>query len=261
MGPAEIFQGVNYRCLQVPTGPEASGLMHVVEVDLSAAGIELYTTPLDPAAQAAGHEYLLAFPNTVLQQAGLSVLINGTLHRSRTYWLPLPGDWADSVETVVSAGQTNHVDENSYLLWFDEHLHPTLEKSKPLSALALQKARCGIAGQGIAISSGLVSEYLNRIPDARTMIGIDTARRQLWLATFENASEHKAAELLAEQGALDAMHLDGGSSTTFGLGPTVQHAPSGIRQGGWRPVATYFGVRALPVLPATNNNPPSATIR
>jgi len=43
------------------------------------------------------------------------------------------------------------------------------------------------------------------------------------------------------------MLLDGGHSSAMAIGGHAKGAPVGTLHGGWRPVATYFGVRALTV--------------
>jgi exopolysaccharide biosynthesis protein len=80
-----------------------------------------------------------------------------------------------------------------------------------------------------------------------TAVGIDSSRRLLWLAVFENASASAVARVLAEHGARDGFLLDGGHSTTMVLGPQAVGVPSGTLVLGSRPVATFFGVRAEPL--------------
>src|ERR1043166_2298120 len=55
----EIFQGVVYGCERLAPTEEGSGLLHWVRVDLTAPGIELYVTELDPDAVAQGWQYRL----------------------------------------------------------------------------------------------------------------------------------------------------------------------------------------------------------
>ena len=50
----EIFAGVVYGCERLAPTDEGSGLLHWVRIDLTAPGIELYVTPLDPVAVSAG---------------------------------------------------------------------------------------------------------------------------------------------------------------------------------------------------------------
>jgi hypothetical protein len=84
----------------------------------------------------------------------------------------------------------------------------------------------------------------DRKPDSRTAIGIDQARKLLCLAVGENISPRLILQKLADLGAHEGMLLDGGRSSTMAIGEGVQGLAAGIVHGGWRPVATHFGVRA-----------------
>src|SRR5947209_6258333 len=57
--PTLIFTGITYGCDRVESSDQGSGLVHWVRVDLTAPGIELYVTPLDPAAQKEGWQFRL----------------------------------------------------------------------------------------------------------------------------------------------------------------------------------------------------------
>jgi hypothetical protein len=92
---------------------------------------------------------------------------------------------------------------------------------------------------------GQLYEETPRTPtDARTTVGIDGEKRLLFLAVFENASMRRALTKLAQLGAVDGMLLDGGTSTSMSLGQDADSVRSGVLLGGWRPVATHFGIRA-----------------
>jgi hypothetical protein len=242
----EIFRGVTYRCLQLPDGTEGRGLAHIVQVDLAAPGVGLYVTPLDEEAVARGFEYRLGYAKDAAAGEGLAVVINGAMFSSDSGWLPRKGDLARGLETVVAEHRVSHPDPNTYLLWFEDDLSPHLDKTKPPPPDALRRARWGIGGQGVALRGGRVSRFAGHQSDRRTIVGIDPQRRLLWLAVFENASPWLAAKTLAEQGATEAMLLDGGDSTTMFVAHTAASGQTGTLVGGWRPVATFLGVRALP---------------
>jgi Phosphodiester glycosidase len=72
-------------------------------------------------------------------------------------------------------------------------------------------------------------------------------RKLLFLAVGEYISPRLALQKLAELGAKDGMLLDGGDSSSMVLGKDAAGVPAGVLYGGWRPVATYFGVRAKPL--------------
>src|SRR5262249_52107383 len=124
---SEIFQGVTYGCRRLSRTGEGSGAVHWVRIDLTAPGIELYVTPLDPTAVARGWQYRLRRIKDILTAEKLAVSVNGTLFTSDSNWLMrLPGDFASSVETVVADHVVSHVWEHTYLLWFDSSLVPHL---------------------------------------------------------------------------------------------------------------------------------------
>ena len=247
MPPTEIFQGVTYTCFEA-TAPECKGLVHLVKVDLSAVEIQLYSTSLDPEAVSKGYEYRLDWAANVLNREHLAVVINAAMFSSNSGLFQMSGDLARGGETIVSDGAVDHVDPNSYLLWFERDLTPHLEFAKPPPDTALQRAEWGVSGQGVALWKGKVGEGdsghgMNR----RTAIAIDASRRLLWLAVFENASSAGVARALADQGAQDGLLVDGGHSTAMVLGAEAAKVKPGELIGGSRPVATFFGVRALPI--------------
>ena len=51
-------------------------------------------------------------------------------------------------------------------------------------------------------------------------------------------------QTLADLGAKDGMLLDGGDSSSMAIGKGASVVSPGAVYGGWRPVATQFGVRA-----------------
>ncbi|MEO0852743.1 MAG: phosphodiester glycosidase family protein [Cyanobacteria bacterium J06648_11] len=244
----EIFRGVTYRCERLTPTPEASGLMHLVEIDLAAPGLELYVTPVDPVALQQGWEYRLRWSPRVVRAENLSVMVTGTLTKFRDKpWLQLPGRLANSIETLISDGRVNHVHEHSYMLWFEDDLTPHLEKTKPPSQSAIQRARWAVSGQGLHLNNGVIGKSVDRVPDARVVVGLDRDRRHLWLGVFERASTQVAAELLRLNGAADAISLDGGTSSTIAIGRGARGIRPRTLLFPKRFIPTHFGIRALPI--------------
>jgi phosphodiester glycosidase len=244
--PTAIFSGITYGCALLERTEEGNGILHWVRVELEAPGIELYVTPLEPSAVERGFQYRLRWIDDVVRNERLAVAVNGALFTSTPGWRPRwPGDLAKGVETVVSDHVTSHFWEHTYLLWFDDNLDPHLRPSKPPEPEELRKAKWGIGGQGVGLRGGEVWSGSSRKPDSRTGIGIDAERKLLFLAVAERASPRLMLERLAKLGARDAMLLDGGSSSAMAIGEGGR-LPSGTLLGGWRPVATFFGVRARP---------------
>jgi len=219
--------------------------MHWVRADLAAPGIELYVTALDAEAVASGWQFRLQDTGAVVQNEDLAVGINGTYFESDSGWVRMSGDLARAGETTVAEHVVSHIGEHTYLLSFDDALNPCIETSKPPSATILDRTRWGIGAQAVWLVSGKIWEGAQRTPaDSRTAVGIDQQKKLLFLAVFENASPRRALEVLARLGAVDGILLDGGDSTTMSLGKRATGVRPGVVTGGWRPVATHFGVRA-----------------
>src|SRR5262249_38622550 len=139
--------------------------------------------------------------------------------------------------------EINHIDPYSFLLWFDDQLTPTLEKQRPPAADACQRAKWGISGQCVVVDGGAATTWLHHdVQNSRTVIGINHDKKLLILAVFDSASEHRAAEMIAERGATDAVLVDGGSSSclTFGSIPSGLGRRTAVFP--YHAVATVFGV-------------------
>ena len=245
--PTEIFGGVAYGCKRLDTTSEGSGMLHWVRINLAAPGIELYVTPLDPAAVAQGWQYRLRRIEDVVDSEHLAVAINGALFASNPRWRPrISGDLANGVETVVADHVVSHVWEHTYLLWFDEELMPHLRPSKPPTAAELNMAKWGIGGQAVWLWDGKVWPGSDRTADSRTAVAVDRPQKLLFLAVGENISPRLMLQELADLGAKDGMLLDGGGSSSMAVGKEAAGISAGVLYGGWRPVATHFGVRARP---------------
>jgi hypothetical protein len=248
LAPTEIFAGITYGCRQLDATNEGSGLVHWVIVDLAAPGIELYVTPLNPAAVARGWQYRLRRIGDVVAKERLAVAVNGTLFASNSGWWPrMSGDLARSEETVVADHVFSHISEHTYLLWFDDQLTPYLRASKPPAVAELSKTKWGIGGLGIGLWNGKVWPGNSRTPDSRTAVAIDRQRKLLFLAVGQNISPRLMLQELADLGAKDGMLLDGGWSSSMAIGKGAAGVSAGVLYGGWRAVATFFGVRAQPV--------------
>lgn len=245
----QIYQGITYGCDELPADEEGCGLVHWVKVDLAAPGIELYVTPLDPEALAHGWQYRLRTTSEVVESEQLAVGINATYHGSDSGWLPLPGDYARSNEALINEYRLSHVPQHTYLLWFDDRLVPDIETARPPREDVLRQARWALGGRGaVPLRRGEIFAGAAPSPvDALTAVGFHRERRQLILAAFQQASTRRALEKLQDLGAEDGMLLDGGSSTSMALGHQAQLVRPGTLIGGWRPVATHFGVRARPL--------------
>jgi len=245
--PTEIFTGVIYGCERLVPTEEGSGLLHWARIDLTAPGIELYVTPLDPAAVRQGWQYRLRWIRGVVANERLAVATNGMMFTSNSIWpLRLPGDLAKGVETAVAEHVVSHIWEHTYLLWFDDDLTPHLKPSKPPTPAELARARWGIGGQAVWLHAGKVWPGSDRRPDSRTAVAIDEEQKLLFVAVGESISPRLMLQKLADLGAKEGMLLDGGGSTSMAIGAGAEGVSPGVLYGGWRAVATHIGVRARP---------------
>jgi hypothetical protein len=245
LGRVEIFPGVSFRTDILPVTEEGGGRVHVVVTDLRAPGLQLYVTPLDPAALAKGFHYRLRRISEVTRTEQLSVVVNGAMFGSQPpFWVPLPGDLANSAYgTLVADHVVADVQHASDVLWFDDQLQSHLRPWDPsLRARDLAAAKWAIGGL-IILRDGQVASHAERRPDSRTMAAIDR-QNHLFLAVAENLSARRFSERLAELGATDGIQLDGGSSSAMAIGGRPDGVNAGVVYGGWRPVASFFGIRA-----------------
>ena len=241
----QIFEGVSYECQEVRQ-PGITGLVHVVSIDLAIPGIELYTTPLDKKAVAAGWQYETRWAPQLVNENQLSILINGTLYGTERSTALLPYDWARTPQTIVSNYELNQSRRFDYLLWFEHDLTQHLERTSQISPLAHRLARWGISG-GLLLDQGRLAAHPDDDQDSRTAIGVDPARKTLFLAAFKSASPTAVSEFLLAQGAVDAIMLDGGDSCCLSIGPGAQNIIPRTLMYPSRAIATVFGVRA-PIL-------------
>ncbi len=243
--PVEIYRGVTYGCDRMG---DAGGLVHWARADLTVPGVRLYATPIDPGAKAAGWEYKLRHVSTAVAADHLAAAVNGTLFGSDSTLIRLPGDDARSLETIVADGVANHVDPNTYLLWWDRAGIAHQETTKPPMLTVLAQSAWAIGGQQTVVLDGAVVAWADgTAEDHRTAIGADPERRLVWIACFDHASYASAGRELVRLGAKIGILVDGGTSTAMALGGDARGVRPGTVTGNWRPVATQFGFRADPL--------------
>ena len=240
--PTEIYRGVTYECRRLPRTSDAHGLVHLVTVDLAAPGIEIYVTPTDPAATAAGWEYVTRWAPSVAREEHTAVLINACLFRARTA-SRFSGDYAHTIETMVADHQVNHYWEHCYPLWFEDDGTPHMELSKPPRPEVLEQARWAVGGQIILSANGHYN-CPQVAADRHTLVGLDPETRRLFVGVFDYATFRVAAETLVGMGATRVMPLDGGTSTTLVLGEDARGVPPGTKVYPWRALPAFFGIRA-----------------
>jgi len=245
--PVKIFAGVTYGCERLAVTQEGGGLVHWVRVDLTASGVELYVTPIDPAAAARGWQYRLRPIEDVLEREHLAVAVNGTYFATASgSWLRFSGDLARSMQTLISDHVVAYGPWGASLFWFDAELAPHLLRLSSPAEPIFTRAKWAVGTHTLQLQNGQVLEGSDSTADARTAIGIDQSKKLLFLAIAERISQPRVLHFLAELGARDGFLLDGGDSSAMAIGQGSSGIPATVLLGGGRPVATYIGVRALP---------------
>lgn len=243
----EIFRGIAFFSEVLSPSAEGAGKLYVAVADLNSPGTQLYVTPLDPSALEEGWHYRLRRISDVAEKEHLSVVVNATMFGSRSpYWFRMPGDLANSAfGTVVADHVVADVQDHSDVLWFDDQLTPFLRPWDPsLQAKDLADAKWAVGGR-IILRNGQQLDT-SQARDSRTVVAVDQQRRLL-LAVGTDISPRLLAEKLATRGAKYALMLDGGTSSAMAIGGNANGVKPGVVWGGWRPVATYFGIRAQPI--------------
>lgn len=247
MPPTPIFQGVTYSCEELPSTEDSSGRLHLVVVDFKVPGVEFYATGISGSAALQQYDYRLRMATGVAREDGLAVLVNGTYFSANSWFIPLPGDMARARDTIIVPNQASRVNADNYLFWLDAENTPRIETEAPPAPEVISKSKWGIGGMELAIRDGVAQPLTTAQPGARTLLGVNTENKLLYLAVFEHASYRAAAKLLAERGVKNAITLSGGFSSTMVIGDGAANIAPGAVVGGWRPLATFIGVKAPPL--------------
>jgi exopolysaccharide biosynthesis protein len=247
----EPFQGVKYyRRVHFTPYPMVA---HIIVVDLQASGIGILVTPADTT------ETLPLAAQTTSQFArstGVQLAINGD--GFSPWWARGPFDYFPHVGDRVAPGGYAMSEGTAY----GEGSEPTLYFSKSNDAsftLGDITPYNAISGNNMIVQDGVEVEGLDKIYAApRTAIGLDSAGTHLILFVADGrqpfysqgATLHEMSQLMIFYGAVNAMNMDGGGSSTLvmrnALGIVeVVNSPiqTGI-PGRERPVGNHLGIFA-----------------
>lgn len=177
------------------------------------------------------------------------------------------------IADITGVGETVEVPENGYIIvmnaaiatakmgnysigqkvGFSESNNFVFRPEKSMGSVKI-----GISGggellrNGEIVSNGLIISEGSRNP--RTLIGVNKNKDKVYIACIDGrgdsigATHVEAAEIMADLGAYDAIHFDGGGSTTMALQQEnddeikVVNTPS---EGAQRQVANGFGVASI----------------
>jgi hypothetical protein len=230
--------------------------MHVLRIDLRAAGLELAAAVGDDPDGDGPAEAQLTSPRVMATRAGFVAAVNtnpwvmvpATLHGHRTPYVAGAGcdisGWAVCDGRQRSTPQAGH-----WSFWLDDQRRAQLD-AQPQNGLAQQ----AVAGFGGLIRRGEILPAPSDVLHPRTALGLDAEGRWLALAVVdgrqkgysEGMSERELAEFMAELGCAEAINLDGGGSSVMLLEDAtgnleIKNRPSDAM--GPRQVPAMLGVR------------------
>lgn len=248
-----LFRGVTYQRL-VQRSPRPM-MIHVVTVDLRAEGIRLLVTPGDPKAE----RPLKARTTTqFLEEFGVQVAVNGdgfTPWYSNTIfdYYPHSGDLVSPIGFAASQGVVYSPNtDDQPVIYFSR-------TNRARFGLPIGKVYHAISGNLMLVEQGQSLPTPQSEPQPRTALGLDKNGNRLIILVVdgrqpgysEGATLAELAEMFVSLGAIQAMNLDGGGSSTlamekngkaFLLNTPINHGIPG-RQ---RPVGNHLGIYALP---------------
>lgn len=263
-----LYQGVTYQRI-IKNQPRPL-VLHTIEVDLNAPGIDFLVTPSVPA-----DGYTLS-ANTVpgfLSQYGAQVAINGSYFAphevgSPLHYYPQVGDGVRSVGIAISEG---------------DRYSPAKKGWAALCILSIDDIRItendcptetaeAIAGDIQFIKDGAPYQSLSTLKNStklypRSAIALNADNTKLWFIAIDGRQfgysegvtlAELATILITDLGADRALNFDGGGSTTLAASnvegtPVVLNAPFQARLPmHLRPVANHLGLYAQPLSTANN---------
>ena len=274
--PAPLFVGVDSRIAAV-TCPSGSGTstteVHVVRVDLAAPGLSF------EASGGARDALKLELPTAFLERTGSQVAFNANLFVDCcSYTPPVPPKptTTDLCGLEISGGKTlsawDHRPAACHGYPFRWSLVVRNGKVMIVQApTVLPGAQAAVTGSHELLFFGKnmappdgTDEFFG--PNARTVVGLSKGDAVLWVAavtreTSQGLTLRQAAQMLQQLGAVNAINLDGGGSTSLAVDsggkasllniPSDSKSPCtyALHGGCERFVGASFGIHAQP-LPA-----------
>lgn len=251
----KLFEGVTYRRV-VRVFPRPM-IAHILEIDTKVKGIEFLVTPPDSE----GETPLKARTTSqFLEDFGLQIAINGD--KFYPWWSHSPADYYPHVgDPVAPVGFTASKGKVYWIGDIEEiGVEPTLYINRK-NVLSFNnrpgRVHNAISGDRMIVLKGkVVPDLDDEELEPRTAIGINRNGRYLYLVVVdgrqpfysEGATFVDLAELLIDQGAIAAMSLDGGGSSTMVVEgedgkPEILNSPiDNYIPGRERPVGNHLGV-------------------
>lgn len=249
-----IFEGITYS-RSVRNDPRPM-VIHFLEIDLNAAGLDTLVTPGDPNAE---RPLQARTTEEFLTEFNLQVAINGD---GFTPWYDL-GPLGYAPKSGQSVAPNGFAMSRGVIYAPEENKQPILyiyrNNFASIGNFVAERYNA-IAGNVSLVAAGDVVGGLNNSQvDPRTAIGIDRIGQRMLIIIIdgrqsgysEGATMAELAKLFLERNIYSAINLDGGGSSSLVIqtpnGPEVLNSPvHGGVPGNLRPVGNHLGFWANP---------------
>ena len=253
------FQGVTYH--RIAKNEPRALMLHVMAVDLSAEGVEVFVTPpdsltrIDHSNARKTTEFSAEFDAQVAMNA--SFFYTFTVGTPLTFY-PETGEPVTTVGLSIADGVEYSADDDHFktLCFLPDRVIVQL-------AGCPDETRHAVSGNAIFLRDGQPFDEphgYNLRAYGRAAVAIDETGQRIWLIVIDNkqwgysngVTLLELADIAQDLGAQWAINLDGGGSSTLvsqhSGRPRVLNSPvhTGL-VGRERPVANHIGVRALPL--------------
>lgn len=260
---AEPFFGItHYQIFQPYNAPSSAPFprevaIHLVEIDVSAPGIEFLGTPGNGAA---ANEYTRQTTGSFVASNDLAVGINGGFYSTDTgVTANVDGLGISNGEVVSAPGAGGR--RNALVTFADQSARIITSTNIPAGAWNAVSGNQRMVNAGLNVAPN--DSYTNTL-NPHTAVGVDTQTGNVWFMVVDGRQTDFSAGMLTSEmadlfidfGVENAINLDGGGSSTLVFADGVNGAPRTINSpsdgassqspGGQRSVANHFGVAAIP---------------
>lgn len=254
-----LFRGVTYE--RRAQGSPRPIILHRIKVDLRAQGIRPFITPGRPLLEVKARtttEFLAEFR---LQVASNASIFSPCYTNHPFDYYPRSGDPVNISGQVIADGVEYSPPEQGWatLCFAPDNRASLVEGACPVGT------RWGVATTSRLINAGVAGQFTiigdkSTEPHPRSAVGIDASGYRLQLVVVDGRQPYysegvtlaELAELMRQDGAVDAAAFDGGGSATLAVeasgAPTVLNSPIHsyipLRE---RSVGTHLGFYAAPL--------------
>jgi hypothetical protein len=249
----QLFDGVTYT-KEVRTSPRRM-VVHIVKVELTKPGVKPLVTPPDNPKD--DKPYNARTTSEFTKQNRVQLAINGggfsPWYDYKLVFFPHTGDKVKPLGTVVYENFSLNLEQDEFPLVL-------FGGNRPIDIGYIRgDAEYAVSGIRMLVDDGQVVSGLNNWDKApRTAVGNTQNGQTMIIVVIDGrqsgysngATLQELAQILLDNGAYDALELDGGGSSTLVLNPRneaarVLNSPihNGV-PGRERPVATHIGIFA-----------------